>query len=309
MDVSVVVASRGRPLRLRWLLNALEEQRADGVDWEVVVAADPQSHDVLRAYPRVRSIPGAGDTRAARLDDAWRAARGRTIAFVHDDCRPPGGWVAAIAAAAARDPGAVLEGPTRPDPWEASLLPLAPLAATHSIDPPSAWPVGCNVAYPRALLERCGGFDRALGHGEHADLIARAVRAGAPHIAVRDAQMNHGVRGRWLGRRVADAMRLRNVPRVVRRNPELRESLALRVFWNDAHARVAAAAAGVTLARRAPVLALLALPWVLAAMPDYGSSPRARAKSLSELPVRALVDCAEMAALAAGSARNRTVVL
>src|SRR3954462_9223317 len=187
MDVSVVVASRGRPLRLRWLLNALDEQRAEGVEWEVVVASDPPSAGPLEEHPRVRVAAGGSGTRAARLDDARRAARGTTVAFVHDDCRPPAGWLAAIAGAARRHAGAVLEGRTRPDPWEASLLPLAPYAATHSIDTPSAWPVGCTIAYPRAVLERCGAFNRALRDGEHADLAARAGRADAAHVAVPQA--------------------------------------------------------------------------------------------------------------------------
>jgi GT2 family glycosyltransferase len=313
--MSVVVASRGRPLRLRWLLNALEDQRAEGVDWEVVIAADAASVELLATHPlvrsgRVRFVAGdAHGTRAGRLDDAWRAARGDTLAFVHDDCRPPENWLAAVAGTAERHPDAVLEGSTRPDPWEASLLPLAPYAATHSIDPPTAWLVGCNVAYPRMLVEQCGGFDRSLREGGHADLAARARCAGAPHVAAPEIAMNHAVRGRWLGRRLADTLRMRDLPRVARRNPELRDALVARVFWNEGHARVAAAAAGLALARRVPALAILALPWAAAALPRYGSSTRARAKSVSELPARAAIDCAELAALAAGSIRHRTVVL
>ena len=34
---SVVIASHGRPLRLRWLLNALEEQTLPRAEWELIV--------------------------------------------------------------------------------------------------------------------------------------------------------------------------------------------------------------------------------------------------------------------------------
>ena len=36
-EISVVVASHDRPLRLRWLLNALEEQTLERDRWEIVV--------------------------------------------------------------------------------------------------------------------------------------------------------------------------------------------------------------------------------------------------------------------------------
>src|SRR5207302_5301663 len=39
-ELSVVVASHERPLRLRWLLNSLEQQTLDRALWEVVVCHD-----------------------------------------------------------------------------------------------------------------------------------------------------------------------------------------------------------------------------------------------------------------------------
>ncbi|MDX6659127.1 MAG: hypothetical protein QOH62_3920, partial [Solirubrobacteraceae bacterium] len=38
--ISVVVPSHDRPLRLRWLLNALDEQTLAREQWEVIVAHD-----------------------------------------------------------------------------------------------------------------------------------------------------------------------------------------------------------------------------------------------------------------------------
>src|SRR2546421_2918739 len=40
-ELSVAVATHERPLRLRWLLNALDEQTLDRSLWEVVVAYEP----------------------------------------------------------------------------------------------------------------------------------------------------------------------------------------------------------------------------------------------------------------------------
>jgi hypothetical protein len=45
------------------------------------------------------------------------------------------------------------------------------------------------------------------------------------------------------------------------------------------------------------------------AAPSYGASRRGRARAVSELPGRALVDLAEIAVLARGSIRYRTLLL
>src|SRR5213593_4083172 len=51
--ISVVVPSHERPLRLRWLLNALEEQTLAREQWEVIVAHDsgPETQELLREHP------------------------------------------------------------------------------------------------------------------------------------------------------------------------------------------------------------------------------------------------------------------
>ena len=52
--LSVVVPSHDRPLRLRWLLNALEEQTLPRDRWEIVVAHDsvgPETDELLSMHP------------------------------------------------------------------------------------------------------------------------------------------------------------------------------------------------------------------------------------------------------------------
>ena len=67
-SVSVVVASHGREFRLRWLLNALEEQSFSG-SWEVVVVHDYDADD-RRARARQAS------TRAVRSPPTHRDRAG-----------------------------------------------------------------------------------------------------------------------------------------------------------------------------------------------------------------------------------------
>jgi len=76
---------------------------------------------------------------------------------------------------------------------------------------------------------------------------------------------------------------------------------------------LALAGLGLAAAGRRPSAALLApaaaLPWAAYSLPAYGTGRRGRARAVSELPGRAIVDLAEMAALARGSARYRSPLL
>jgi len=104
--------------------------------------------------------------------------------------------------------------------------------------------------------------------------------------------------------------RWRFLPAVVKRHPELRDPMPLRIFWKPRHALFPLVLAALPLARRRPLAALaLALPWALAAKPSYGSSPRGLLRSASELPTAALVDAVEIAACARGSVDHRSLLL
>src|SRR3954470_6358165 len=95
MDVSVVVPSHERPLRLRWLLNALEEQTLPRDRWELVVVHDSRGEEtatLLDGHPLTeagvlrheRLEPGTG-TPARQRNVGWRRARAPLVAFTDDD--------------------------------------------------------------------------------------------------------------------------------------------------------------------------------------------------------------------------------
>jgi GT2 family glycosyltransferase len=300
--LAVVVASHERPIRLRWLLNALEEQTAG--DFEVVVAhdggPDSETERLLREHPVVtRHLTFTGARGPAELRNAaWRASTAPFVAFTDDDCRPPRDWVERAIAAAR--PGAIVQGRTRPDPDEAGLL-RAPRARTVWIDPPTASAQTCNAIYPRDLLERVGGFDE---HGfptcaaEDTDL---AWRSGAAIVPAPEVLTFHCVEPISLARAVRVAWRWRQLPKLVARHPGLRRHMPLRVFWKRRHALLLLA-----LVTRRP---LAAAAYAIDALPSYGTGPRGLARAASELPGRLLVDAVELTALATGSARHRTLFL
>ena len=98
-EIAVVIPSHDRPLRLRWLLNALAEQTLARDRFEVVVGHDSsgaETAELLATHPLaeagvLRSValrPGTAPPGRNR-NAAWREARAPVIAFTDDDCRPP----------------------------------------------------------------------------------------------------------------------------------------------------------------------------------------------------------------------------
>ena len=320
-EISVAIASRDRPVRLRWLLNALEEQTLANERFEIVLAHNlrpPEADELLRSHPLARAgvlrhvalPPSEG---AARNRNAsWRMARAPLVAFVDDDCRPPPEWLEGALAAARRFPGAIVQGSTLPDPDEHAHLAASPYALTQRVVPPTPWAETCNIVYPREVLERHGGFDDASGLviGEDTDLAWRARRAGTPQIAAPEVLVWHAVEPAPLWRVVRWNLRWRQFPLLARRHPGLRAHFPGRYFWKQSHPKLLAGLAGVVLARRHPALALLALPWLMHnSTPRYGPTPRGRARVAAELPSRLARDLSEVAVLAWGSVRYRSLLL
>lgn len=319
-ELAVVVASHERPVDLRNLLDALAAQTLARERWEAVVVHDsvgPETEEVLCTHPlaahgalrHLRLPPGA--SLAQNRNAAWRAARAATIVFTDDDCVPPPGWLGGMADAVDRMPGAVVQGATRPDPARSALLLADPHAHSQRIDPPSAWAQTCNIAYPREVLERVGGFDESLPlpAGEDTDLAQRALDVGVELRPAPGVITHHAVVSRTLRAQLAAQWRWQQLAAVVARHPRLRRELTLGVFWKRRHAALLVAAGGALGSGRRPALALLLLPWALLALPNYGPGWRGRVRAVSELPGRAAVDVVEIAALARGSVRHRTLLL
>jgi hypothetical protein len=315
--VSVVVAA-SRPLRLRWLLNALEEQTLSAREWELVVVHGFDDRTTSRfvadhplaASGRLRPIgPPAGGGHPARQRNAgWRAARAALVAFTDDDCRPAPDWLERLVAKAAREPTAVVQGATRPDPLEHDVF-AAPHVHTLNVDPPGRYAQTCNILYPRELLERLGGFDERAIVGEDIDLSLRAQEAGVPLVGAPAAVVNHAVEAHTLPGFVRRNVRWRHLAYVVSRHPSLRRDCALGVFWKGSHLTVLLALAGLASAHRVPLLALLALPYLAPELTRRGVRPVDVAVAALEVPGRAVNELSEVLAMTAGSARYRTLVL
>lgn len=315
--VSVVIASHGRHLRLRWLLNALDDQTLDRAEWEVVVVHtyDPgTAARVMEAHPlsaagvlrHVAIEPGTGSPSKQR-NLGWRAARGDAIAFTDDDCRPEPDWLERLLAAARENSGSVVQGRTRPDPLEREIL-RAPHVRTLRIEPVNAYKQAANILYPRELIERLDGFDERAIAGEDVGLWMRAQAAGARIVAAPDAVVSHAIESHTLPGIVRQNLKWRYLAYLVKRHPEFREEMPLRIFWDADHLRTTGAAVALVGLVRHPGFAVLALPYVSHALARRGPGRR-RAVAAAEMPGQFVRQVAEVAGMAAGAVRHRTVIL
>jgi GT2 family glycosyltransferase len=322
-EISVVVPSHERALRLRWLLNALEEQTLARERWELVVVHDCRAEEsdmLLRDHPLAaagvlrhrRLEPGTG-TPSRQRNVGWKMTRAPLVAFTDDDCRPEPSWLQELLSVAQANSSAIVQGAVRPDPYETDLL-RATHVRTLEVDPPGPFGQTANILYPRAVLEREDGFDESLptAAGEDTDLAWRARANGTAYAAAPAAVVNHAVEAYGLPAYLRLTWKWRHLPLVAKKHPQLRSLFPLRLFWRRSHPLlllgVAGAAAAVATPRARPAV-LLALPYARELLGRRGAHPRGRLRAATEAPGRIAVDAVEVAALAWGSVRHRTLFL
>ncbi len=314
---AVVVPTRDRADRLERLLSSLRTQDLPPEDFEVVVVDDGSTdgtrqlleREATREGPALRVIRNeeSGGVAAAR-NAGWRSTAAPAVAFIDDDCVATPGWLRAGLRRLSVDGDVFVQGKTEPAPDE--LHKRGPF--THTLTIAGAGPhfETCNIFYPRALLERLGGFDAAafprMG-GADADLGWRAKGLGADPVYEPRAQVHHAVLDVGPLGQLRYAARWTDAIQIFARHPELRRTaLTHRFFWRRSHYQL-------TLA-----LLALALPGPLARARSGLLSPyllglRARVRERHGGPALALFlvvfDLVEMVAVARGAIRYRVAVL
>lgn len=317
-EVTVVVPTYRRDARLAFTLEGLAEQTLARERFEVIVVRheDAEPPEGLPADLRARflTLPAPGP--AMRRNLGWREARGELVAFTDDDCRPSPGWLEGLLGAYRHGPGegVILEGRTEPDPDEAHLF--HGLARSMEVYGPNRWYPTCNLAMPRSLIERLGGFDEELAFwGEDTDLGLRAEAEGARLVYVDEAVVWHCVHVRSLRTALRDATQRHAEAEVLARHPSQRDELYMGAFIGEEHARVTLAALGLLVAKRSPALAALAAyPYVIhkvakRPMQPGFLSPMGLARLAVDVTGGALVDGTEVLMRLRTSLRKRTLVL
>jgi GT2 family glycosyltransferase len=319
-EVSVVVATHNRPERLGRLLDALRAQSLPTKRFELIVVDDASEAETGTLLARelergelplrvVRRDVNGG--RAQAREDGWRKATSGLIAFTDDDCEPDPDWLERALEACRREPGAIVQGRTEPNPRDLASLEPRGRAFSRTIqvtEQDVGYPT-CNLFFPRELLERIGGFDTdAFGRvhgGEDADLAWRAIESGAAATFAPDALVHHAVTQLTpLGKlRVAGSWEMK----AVARHPELRRALFFRgPFWKLSHYLLARALLALVLPRRLwPLRVWLAPPYAMQLF------ERGRAEGGGPLlaPYYVLHDLVEVSAVVRGAIKYRSPML
>ena len=181
---------------------------------EVIVVTDHNDElgEALRTrFPGVAVVPnsqrrGLGGARNTGVE----AASADLVAFVDDDAEPSPNWLAGLAAGF-NDPRVIAVGGDAEPIWEGSPPAWFPDEYLWVVgcsyrgmarDGPIRNPLGCNMAFRRAVLATVGGFDQMLGRIgnvpfglEETELCVRLIKAdpSARIVMVPDAPVGHHV--------------------------------------------------------------------------------------------------------------------
>jgi glycosyltransferase involved in cell wall biosynthesis len=314
-DVSVVVTTFGRSGNLPRLVAALEAQTLPAERFDVTIVDNGSADDTPEVLERLAaSTPirlrtlrievNRGPAPARNL--GWRSSTGRYVAFTDDDCVPRPTWLAqALAAADATPDLGVLQG--------ATLRPRVTHRYTRNTVyretlTPSPYFEGCNLVFPRPVLERTGGFDESFPFsGEDTAAGWAAIEGGGRWLFDECSAVEHDIVERPLRWHLMMAWREGNLIDVAVRHPSLRTHAFWRPWahraWNVAFLAglVGTAAAVVT---RRPSLLLTWAGWL-----HLRGLLRPRPQLAALLCRCALEDAVVCAGMVRGSLRNRTLVL
>jgi GT2 family glycosyltransferase len=309
--ISVVVSTYNRPEYVATLLAALREQTLAPGTFEVIVvdngSVTSSTQAVLederrRGFLRLRTVRHhATRGPAGGRNSGWRLAAAPLVAFTDDDCIPEAGWLASLLEVATAHPGAIVQGRTEPARNHIGLL-----SRSVTVERLGPQYETCNIAYPRTLLHRLGGFDETFGMvpaGEDTDLAWRALEDGAEAEFAGGAVVFHAVHELGAIGALREAARWTDAPRLFRRHPRARAMLYRGVFWNVWH--YLALRSLIALALPGPIRRLLlsrhALELVARAR-RAGAGPWA-------VPFLVLYDAIEISSIVRGGIRHRTAVL
>lgn len=304
--VTVIVPTRNQQHSLRSTVLAILEQDLQGVDLIVCDdASDDETPSTMRqliesgaelTYCRLRRRAGPAGARNVGLAHA----RGRFVAFTDGDCRPTPGWLRSALSAFDQDDVGVVQGRT-----EAGAR-RQPLFEHHveSLELDGSFATA-NVVYRRQAIEGLQ-FDQTCWRWEDTDLGWRVIERGWAARFAPQAFVHHDVIPlsplAWL----LWSRHYSRLPAIVRRHPGYRAHLLWSLWSRRINPPLELAVLGVVLTFWWPPAVLLVIPYAIAFLRSRGLRGRfPPAKFAAHL----VSDLVGLAALAYGSARQRSLVL
>lgn len=240
MDISVVIATYGRPHLLEKCLNALADQTFPADRFEVVVVTDGPDADTLARLSGLEhafdyrlsfhSLPVKSGPAAAR-NLGWKLAKGELIAFTDDDCLPNEDWLSGYWKEYSQS--------TRKD------LALVGVVKVPVSNPPTDYEknvsrletasfITANCACSKRVLQEVGGLDEdfKMAWREDSALEFNLRKHGVPIIHTKEAQVVHPVRKASWGASLRDQKKCMFNALLYKKYPEMyEEEIGCRPPW------------------------------------------------------------------------------
>ncbi|MFH1402836.1 MAG: glycosyltransferase family 2 protein [Candidatus Altiarchaeota archaeon] len=235
VEISVVVCTYKRPDYLRKTIKSLVTQSLDGGRYEIIVVDNEISGETRGVVDEfggynVRYIPEPRLGASYARNTGWMNASGRYIAFTDDDAIAYPDWLESIIKAfdSVKPSPGVVGGKvepiwqSKPPEWLRGWL-LDLLTIVDHYDSPTVlndtgkWLVAMNIAYPREILEKYGGWDVKTG------------RRGGRLLSCEEEWLNEKIAG--------DGHQIYYSPDIIMKHHIMPERmtvkwLARRMFWN-----------------------------------------------------------------------------
>lgn len=240
LAVSVVISVRNRVDMLGDCLRGLGEQTLDKSRFEVVVIDNFSTDNLSPVVDAARATFGLQIQFARTTQDRGPAparnlgvemAHGAIIAFTDSDCRPVPQWLALGLAAFDEPEVGMVSGPILPKPEQSVRFTTKVSFVTRSEHP--TFPTA-NLMVRRSVFMLLGGFDVSLSVRDvfnratecaDTDLAWRLIKAGHQRRFVNEAVIHHELEAQTLVMWLLEPTRLFLLPELVRRHPELRQTL------------------------------------------------------------------------------------
>lgn len=226
MQFSVVVPTHHRPEKLRLLLMSLEAQSMAKNQFEVLVVPSPQDSGVLNlptfSFPlqilSTHEDPYKGTSASFKRNLGAQKAQADWLAFIDDDCIADKDWLTNAAKKISEVKCQGLEGQTVipvPEKTTYTYKGIQRLSTAGGYQT-------CNMFYARAVFLKSGGFDLGFPfYLEDTDMAWTLLDQGH-HIAFApDCKVSHPVPAPDVDRLLFNAYRVRLIPYLYRKHPEL----------------------------------------------------------------------------------------
>jgi len=200
MRIDVVTPTRGRPERLLDAIASLQDQSHE--DWRAYIVDDGNGDGVraasLAADPRVVAFQNPGHGQVEARNAALRIADGDIVMLLDDDdllldpghMREVARHLSTTPALAHRGGWLLFEEHGREIDREPFRLPADPASLRRDNTV-----LTCGLAWPRALHDRLGTFDPAVGSYYDWDWILRLVSAGVALVEIPGPGVGYRIHG------------------------------------------------------------------------------------------------------------------